>query len=343
MVKGTASQATPSSIGAALTRRLSKRDLRELVRLTMALKLAGADAFVRHGVEVHLVHKPLGLPRRQGAGAAPPAGGVGAGRTEKPALGVPARTPRRQRRYDRGQQRAVQRNQRKSSTSQVGSGRSAEQQSSADCLAGTSRAQADDVSDVAATAHADAAMTASPAHELLHPQQLQQHQGSRESMVLGLAQPPQAVREKRSAPSTPPRVHGEHVHAEDRGSPESVVPVPKRAHASSSSPDPPPSCVGMRIPSPTKEFDKIPYQQPKKPGVNLLRKHHSNESDSEDDEPRYLSALISESDRPIYAALKAASLGDQSAQFFLMEKYSKGELSPPMREMMEAMTEVKKK
>ena len=94
---------------------------------------------------------------------------------------------------------------------------------------------------------------------------------------------------------------------------------------------------------------KIPYQQPKKPGVNLLREHHSNESDSdsEDDIPCYLSSdicvMISEADRPIYAALKAASMGDQSAQFFLMEKYSKGELSPPMREMMEAMTEVEKK
>ena len=121
------------------------------------------------------------------------------------------------------------------------------------------------------------------------------------------------------------------------------MPLPKRAHASSSSLDPPPSCVGMRIPSPTKEVDKIPYQ-PKKPGVN-----HSNESDSdsEDDVPCYLSSdicvMISEADRPIYAALKAASMGDQSAQFFLMEKYSKDELSPPMREMMEAMTEVKKK
>ena len=140
---------------------------------------------------------------------------------------------------------------------------------------------------------------------------------------------------------------GEQVHAEDSGSPE-VVQLSKRAHASSSSLDPPPSRVGTRNPSPTKELIGIPINNPgaslldkhKKPGVNLLRKHHSNESDSDDDEPRYLSALISESDRPIYAALKAASLGDRSAQFFLMEKYSKGELSPPMREMMEAMTEV---
>ena len=330
MVKSSASQTAPSTFSTASNRRLSKRDLSDLVRLTMALKLAGADAFVRHGVEVHLVHNSLGLPRRQGAGTAPPVGGVEAGRTDEPTLGKPARTPRRQRRYDRGQRRAVQRKQEKTSTSQAESGKSAEQPSSADCLAGTSMAHADDASVFVATASADAAEAASPAQEMLHPQQLQQHHSSRESMVLGLAQPSQAVREKRSAPSTPPRVHGERAHAEDRGSPESVVPLPKRAHASSSSPDPPPSCVGMRIPSPTKEVDKIPYQ-PKKSGVNL--------SDLEHKEKRISENLISESDRPIFAALTAASRGDLSAQSFLMDKYTRGELSPTMREMMEGMIE----
>ena len=174
MVKGSASQTTPSPFGAASARRLSKRDLSELVRLTMALKLAGAEAFVRHGVEVHLVHKSLGLPRRRGAGEAPPIGGDEAGRLDEPTHGTPARTPRRQRRYERGQHRAVQRKQRKTSTSHAESGQSAEQPSSGDRLAGTSMAQADDASVVAATASANAA---SPAQELLHPQQLQQHPG----------------------------------------------------------------------------------------------------------------------------------------------------------------------
>ena len=85
----------------------------------------------------------------------------------------------------------------------------------------------------------------------------------------------------------------------------------------------------------TTELKGIPFNNP---GVNLLELD-SDESDSEDNE-NIISDLISESDRPIYAALKAASLGDLSAQHFLMSKYNRGELSPPMREMMQAMTEV---
>jgi hypothetical protein len=79
----------------------------------------------------------------------------------------------------------------------------------------------------------------------------------------------------------------------------------------------------------------IPFNNP---GVNLLELDNSDESDLEDNE-KLISYLISESDRPIYAALKAASLGDLNAQSFLMSKYTRGELSPPMREMMDAMTE----
>ena len=286
MSRASDTQLPSSQFGAASRRRLSERDLLELQRLTIALKHAGASAFERFGVTVHLLHQPEGLPERRGAdGEAPPLGGGGE-RQDQPARDPSARSPRRQRRYERGQLGATRRKgcMKPSPGSQ---GRVAEAPASGEPPGEASMELVDTASSVAAKAPAIAAITAAPDQPLLQSQQLQQHSDLGVSRVLELAQPSQAAREKRSAPSTPPRVTGEHVHAEVSGSPESVVPLPKRAHASSSSLDPPPSCVGMRIPSPTKEVDKIPYQ-PKKPGVNLLKKHHYNESDSEDDEPRYL-------------------------------------------------------
>ena len=326
MSKGSDTQPSTTQFRAASHRRLSDRDLHDLQRLTVALKAAGAPAFERFGVVVHLVHKTVGLSRRQGAEKTPQPPGGGDGRQQNSAPGPLARSPRRQRRFDRGQRLAAQRKHSRKSPAHV-VGRPAEQPCSGLQPAGMSTAQVNDVPSVAATASADAAIAALPAQELLHPQQLQQHPGSGESMVLGLAQPLQAVREKRSAPSTPPRVHVERAHAEESGSPESVVPLPKRAHASSSSLDPPPSCVGVRNPSPTKELKGIPINNP-----------YSEESDLDSTE-RLFSDWISEPDRPIFAALKAAARGDSNAQSFLMDKYTKGELSPTMREMMEGMIE----
>ena len=189
MVQSSATRNTPEVIGAASRRRLSGRDLSDLARLTTALKCAGAEAFVRYGVVVHLVHQAQAASKRRQAGGPLPTVGGGDQRQGQPTPDAPARSPRRQRRYERGQQLAAQRKQSKKSTPPHGSVRAAEQSGSGVQPAGTSMDRVDGVPGVAATASADAAIAASPAQEPLHPQQLQQHFDCGGSMVLGLAQP----------------------------------------------------------------------------------------------------------------------------------------------------------
>ena len=94
---------------AAFNRRLSRRDVRELAHLTAALKAAGAPAFERYGVVVHLVH-PLSVVEferpvvAQAAQGVPPP--VADGECVRPAREL---TPRQRRRRERGQQLAQQR------------------------------------------------------------------------------------------------------------------------------------------------------------------------------------------------------------------------------------------
>ena len=102
--------------GAASTRRLSKRDLRELVRLTGALQVTSAPAFERFGVVVHLpANHPQDEQRRPPGEQAEPGGAASAQHVDGAPQG-PGRTARQQRRYGRGQQAAQRRKEAKKST-----------------------------------------------------------------------------------------------------------------------------------------------------------------------------------------------------------------------------------
>ena len=100
---------------AASTRRLSNRDLRELVRITDSLSVTEASAFERRGVVVHLVH-PNQYPahgRQAGQQDGPaPAGGAAHG---EQAPSKSSRTPRQQARFERGAQRGARRRERRKS------------------------------------------------------------------------------------------------------------------------------------------------------------------------------------------------------------------------------------
>ena len=90
----------------AFTRRLSGRDVRELERLTAALRVAGAQSFERHGVVVHCapqIQQPV-QGRPPGVQAEPEGGANGA--HGDPAHQQQPRTARQQRRHERGKEHA---------------------------------------------------------------------------------------------------------------------------------------------------------------------------------------------------------------------------------------------
>ena len=106
MVHASALRPEPRRAAAAFRPRLSKRDVRDLARITAALKVSGAPAFEMHGVVVHLVHpnslfefeRAMGVQAAQG-GPAP----VADGECARPAREM---TPRQAKRRECGQRLA---------------------------------------------------------------------------------------------------------------------------------------------------------------------------------------------------------------------------------------------
>jgi len=125
MVSVSASRQNPRRAAAAFHQRLSRRDVRDLAHLTSTLKAAGALAFERHGVVVHLARpisivdfeRTVGVPAARGA-EVPAADGE----CVRPAQVL---TPRQQKRRERGQRLAQHRKQRQQQQQQK---HSAEQQ-----------------------------------------------------------------------------------------------------------------------------------------------------------------------------------------------------------------------
>ena len=94
--------------------------------------------------------------------------GSGRKRQGSPAQDSSARSPRQQRRYDRGHQRATQRKEHKKSGSGPAKQAAAQQLAGVEQVAGASSDEIDGAPSVAATASADATIAASPAQEPLH-------------------------------------------------------------------------------------------------------------------------------------------------------------------------------
>jgi hypothetical protein len=320
--------AQSTAFGAASTRRLSKRDLRELVRLTGALQVTSAPAFERFGVVVHLPanhhqDEQRRPPAAQGAtgGAASPqhADGVGKGT---------GRLARHQRRYGRGQQAAQQRKgSKKSNPLECSSGCtqevSADEPSAAasarrtsSFICATSKAETE-----AACSTADAS-SAGSAGQQLQPQQ----PPACTSMV------PRAVKlqqqQKRGGgvdgkrgPSTP---SGESAASPSRPEPKRAHVVKALVHELGSDP-----CC-----------DSVTGRKPELLGSALNSKAEPSSiaccsQDLESDSDREMDS--GDEYQRILDAMKAASEGNEEAHSFLFQRYHSDQMPPDLKRLMEEL------
>jgi hypothetical protein len=314
---------------AASRRRLSRRDMRELASLTANLSLAGARAFERYVVVVHLSAVPAEPAEERPAGAPAPTGAADGGEHGKPARQVPPRTARQQRRFERGQRRKEQRRN-GNNTNSLESTQSCSQEVAAgeptDAASGRRVASSACAISEAVTTEGRSSADAASAGSAEQQQQLQHQHTACTSMLPRAVQLNQQQKrdvsvDGKRGPSTP---SGESGSSPSR-------PVSKRAHVAK-------ALVHDFGSDPCS--DSVTGRKPELLGSALNSKAELSSSaccsqDLESDSDRAMDS--GDEYQRILDAMKAASEGNEEAHSFLFQLYHSDQMPPELKRLMEEL------
>jgi hypothetical protein len=311
--------------GTAFRRRLGERDVRELAGLAAALKIAGATSFERCGVKVHLVHHSQLLAQERPHGDQAQPEGAGDGAHGNPAREGVRRTPRQQKRFERGQERAKQRSKQGRGTLSAPDLGSANQPRSEERAEGafgrrteSNAAFSGAVQAVTTTAAADAASAGNASQSV----QQQLSKADKLSLV------PRAVQLKQQ------QMLDQAVGK--RGSP--ATPTKQTAVAAQSSPDSAQRPGPKRRMVPVRDASGAPSQKTGRARQCLADPHVESSKEvvmvsvesSSDSEPNSDSEDDSPDIRTLKTALHAARNGSEPAMDFLMTMRMQGRLPPDL-------------